>query len=331
MKKLQDNLRAGVIGVGSMGRHHVRIVSQTPGVTFVGFHEPDLERAKEYCSIYGCTAFETVDELLDHVDAVSIAAPTSLHHEIGKVCMARGVHVLVEKPLAHNLDAARQLVEAAAEGDVTLMVGHVERYNPAVQQLMEMLAQEREEIVSIDTRRLAPFDGTRCLDVDVLYDLLIHDVDLALEIAGSPVRRVSASGRSVFSQQIDVVHATLEFENKACAALCAGKCSAKKVRNITVSTPRRYLEVDTLCNSLTVHTAEEVPIPDQTICLMGNIRCEDAPVPHYEPLRAELDDFFRSVRHASRPVVDGERALRGMEILELIKRSVEEKQDLLIP
>jgi len=328
MKKLQDNLRAGVIGVGSMGRHHVRLVSQTPGVTLVGFHEPDLERAKEYCSIYGCTAFETLDELLDHVDAVSIAAPTSLHHEIGQMCISRGVHLLVEKPLAHSFDAARRLVEVAAAAHVTLMVGHVERYNPAVQQLMAMLAQEPEEIVSIDTRRLAPFDGARCLDVDVLHDLLIHDVDLALEIAGSPVRRVSASGRSVFSQQIDVVHATLEFENKACAALCAGKCSAKRVRAIAITTPRRYFEVDTLCNSLTVHTADQVAAPDRTICLMGNIRREDALVPQHEPLRAELDDFFRSIKHASRPVVDGERALRGMETLELIKRSIEEKQDL---
>lgn len=322
MKAVQKNLRVGVVGVGTMGQHHVRIISQTPDVSLAGFYDPDRLRAQEICGRHGCECFATLDELLDQSDAVTVAAPTSIHFETGEKCLNRGLHVLMEKPLAHELEAAARLVDLSHKHGLVLMVGHVERYNPVVGKLMDLLRQESEEIISIDARRLAPFDGSRCIDVDVLYDLLIHDIDLALEIAGSSILSVSAVGRPVFSQKTDVAHTRIEFQGQVTAVFSTAKCSPQKVRTITVTTPRRSLVADTLSRTLTVYTAEELPSPENDVCIMGNLRREDVAVPDEEPLRRELDDFFRAIREGSPPLVDGKRGLRALEALALVEQSI---------
>lgn len=322
MRTIRQNLAVGVIGAGSMGRHHVRIMSQMPHVRMVGFYDPDPQRAEAMCSAHGCTAFTALEELLERVDAVSIAAPTSMHAEIGRLCLASGIHVLMEKPLAHSVPEAESLVAQAAQAGLVLMVGHVERYNPAVRTLMTMLHETEEPIVSIDARRLSPFDGTRCLDVDVLHDLLIHDVDLVLEIAGAPVSRVTAVGRPVFSQQTDVAHVRMEFANHVTAVFWTGKCSPKKVRTLTVTTAKQHLEVDTLTRSLTVCTAEQLPDAGAGVCLMGNIESASVPVPDEEPLWVEIEDFLCAVSNHDKPVVDGQRALAAMRALDLVARSI---------
>jgi len=188
--------------------------------------------------------------------------------------------------------------------------------------LMELLRSDREDVISVDARRLAPFDGSRCLDVDVLYDLLIHDIDLALEVCSSPIGRVSATGRSVFSTMTDVVHARIEFENRAVAIFWAGKCSPRKVRSLTVTTRSRYLEADTLSNCLRVHTAKELPALEQGICFMGEIQETTVPLADEEPLRAELEDFFSAIRGRRPPLVDGQRALEDIKALELVAQSI---------
>jgi virulence factor len=194
--------------------------------------------------------------------------------------------------------------------------------------LIEHLNSRREDVVSIDARRLAPFDGTRCLDVDVLYDLMIHDVDLALEIANSPVVRVSASGRSVFSDRSDVAHALIEFENQVSAVFWTARCSPRRLRSITVTTPSRYIVADTITRSVTAFSAQQVPSPDKGLCSMGKISREEIGVQDDEPLRRELEDFFRSIREGTRPLVDGQRALRAMKVLELIAGSIERGSDI---
>jgi predicted dehydrogenase len=322
MRAIRPNLAVGVIGAGSMGRHHVRIMSRMPAVRMVGFFDPDPQRSQALCADHGCTAFTELEPLLDRVEAVSIAAPTSMHLEIGRLCLERGIHVLMEKPLAHNVSGGETLVAQAAQAGLVLMVGHVERYNPAVRKLMGMLHETREPIVSIDARRLSPFDGTRCLDVDVLHDLLIHDVDLVLEIAGAPVSCVSAVGRPVFSTQTDVAHTRMDFANGATAVFWTAKCSPKKVRTLTVTTSGQYLEVDTLARSLTVHTAEQLPEMTGGVCLMGSIRSEFVPIPDEEPLWVEIEDFLAAVSNGEKPVVDGKRALEAMKALELVGRSI---------
>ncbi|MGB6064464.1 MAG: Gfo/Idh/MocA family oxidoreductase [Desulfomonilaceae bacterium] len=322
MKIAEKNLRIGVVGVGTMGQHHVRIISQTPDVELAGFHDPDPVRAAEICSRHGCECFGTLDELLNQSDAVIVAAPTSTHYEIGEKCLGRGIHVLMEKPLAHEVEAAAKLVDLSRRAGVVLMVGHVERYNPAVGKLMELLRQEHEEIISIDARRLAPFDGSRCIDVDVLYDLLIHDIDLSLEIAGSSVLNVSAVGRPVFSKKTDVAHTRIEFGNGVAGIFWTGKCSPLKVRSLTVSTPRRCLVADTLACTLTVYAAEQLSPMENGLCMMGTVEKQEILVPHEEPLRREIADFLLAIREGNLPLVDGWRGLRAMQALALVEKSI---------
>jgi len=328
MNAKAENLRIGVIGVGSMGRHHIRIVSQTEGVESTGLFDPDDERAKHFCTEYGCTAHENLDNLLEATDAVIVAAPTTLHAEIGMKCLNRGIHVLMEKPLAHNVEEASKLVESAQERNIVLMVGHVERFNPAVRKFFEVFQTETEDIVSIDARRLMPFDGSRCMDVDVLSDLLIHDVDLALEIAGSNVKKVSAAGRAIFSTQIDTAHTRIEFENGAYAVFWTGKCSPKKARNITVATRSRCYEADTLTPSLTVYSADQIPENEDGICFMTDLKSERVELSNQEPLRAELEEFIDAVRGRRSPLIDGKRGLRGMQVLELVRSSILDQKEI---
>lgn len=317
-----------MIGAGHMGRHHVRLVSQSPDVILAGLYDTDPSVMRRLCGEYGGIAYESLDALLDDVDAVTIGAPTSEHVAIGEKCLRRGKHVMMEKPLADYPGGAAYLVGLARETGATLMVGHVERYNPVITKLCELLRENREEIVSVDARRLAPFDGSRCLDVDVLYDLLIHDIDLALEIVDSPVVRVSATGRPVFSSQIDVAHARLEFENGSVAVFWAGKCSARKVRSLTVTTRSRHFEANTLSQSLTVHAAAELPSLEEGLCFMGEIEVKQVDVTDDEPLRVELEDFFAAVRDKRPPLVDGARALKGLNTLDLVARSIALQSDM---
>ncbi len=322
MKAHNNKIRVGVVGVGTMGRNHVRIVAETAGVTLAGFHDPDPARSDEICRLYGCPCFDSLHQLLESVDAVTVAAPTSMHVEIGEQCLSRGIHILMEKPLAHNLEGAVSLVELARRTGMVLAVGHVERHNPAIGKLIGLLRSEPEEIIYIDARRLAPFDGSRCMDVDVLYDLLIHDVDLALEIADSPISSLSAAGRPVFSSRLDVVQARIEFENRIVVGFWVGKCSPKKVRTVTVTTPSRYLVADTLTNSLTMVRADTMPSTVEGVCLMTNIREERLSVPEEEPLRRELDDFFQAILKGTKPLVGGERALSAMKAVDMVSRSI---------
>jgi predicted dehydrogenase len=292
------------------------------GVHLVGFYDPDPERSQTICNTHECRCFAGLEQLLDETDAVTVAAPTSTHLEIGERCLKRGIHVLMEKPLAHNVEGARRLVALASETQRVLMVGHVERYNPAVGRLMELLSQESEPILSIDARRLSPFDGSRCIDVDVLHDLLIHDIDLALEIARAPVETVSAVGRPVFSHQTDVAHTRIVFAGGPTAVLWTGKCSPRKVRTMVVTTPRRYLEVDTLARTLMVCTADQIPDLAGGACFMTGIRDEAIPVPDEEPLWREMEDFVRAVKEGGKPLVHAQRALEALEVLELVSRSI---------
>lgn len=328
MKSKRNHPRIGVVGAGHMGRHHVRIVSQAPDVILAGLYDTDPSVMSRLSTQYGCRAYESLDELLDDVDAVTVGAPTSEHVTIGEKCLKRGKHVMMEKPLADYPDGAARLVELAQKVGAILMVGHVERYNPVITKLLELLREDQEEIVSLDARRLTPFDGSRCLDVDVLYDLLIHDIDLALEIVDSPVARVSASGRPVFSSQIDVAHARIEFESGSVAVFWAGKCSPKKVRTLTVTTPSCYFEADTLCQSLSVYKAAELPSLEEGLCFMGEIEVTNIDIAADEPLRLELQDFFDAVRNGHPPLVDGSRALRGLNTLDLVAQSIALQSDI---
>lgn len=323
MGKDWKDIRVGVIGVGAMGKNHVRVCADNLGRAFQGLYDPDPARSQDACKLHGCVSHENLDHLLEKCQAVVVAAPTELHWELGAKCLGRGIDVLMEKPLADNLANAEALVNLAQENNRILMVGHIERYNPAIWALMNESAKSEEPIVSMGTIRLAPFDGSRCMDMDVLYDLLIHDIDLVLEIASSPVKRVMSSGQSVFSGRIDNIQALVEFENSVSATLWAARCSPHKVREITVTSRSRLLKANTLNKTLISCEAPQIPDMDQGICSMGLGEDAMVPVMDKEPLQHELEDFLQAVHSRSQPVTNGQRALEAMKVLELISNSTE--------
>ncbi len=323
MAREQTNLAMGVIGVGTMGQHHARVLSEMPRVNFIGVYDVDIGRAAQVCQRFGGRVFPKLPALLDQVEAVTIAAPTTLHAELAVTCLERGCHVLVEKPLAHNVKFAQELVKVAQDAGKTLMVGHIERYNPAIQALVNNLGQLSEPVLAIDAQRLSPFDGSRCLDVDVLHDLLVHDLDLALEIGGSEIISVSAVGRSVFSDKLDISNVQILFARKTWANLTTAKCSPKKMRCVTVYTPSRVLQADTLARSLIVHRANELPVMGSESCLMADIAREEIAVPKDEPLRLELEDFVSAICDERSPLVDGARGLRVLNVLQRISEVIQ--------
>jgi predicted dehydrogenase len=288
------------------------------GLDLVGVSDVNVGRCRDIAHRYGCQAFINASELMSVVDAVVVAAPTTSHYDIAKKCMLAGVHVLVEKPLAHDLSAAKKLVDLAKEMQVVLMVGHIERYNPVIMKMIEMLQSENEPIVSFHANRLAPFDGSRCMDVDVTLDLLIHDIDLFLNIVDSEVIDIAAFGRKVYSQGVDVVHVSMKVANNVIASFWTSRCSPQKLRSIMVSTPHCFYEANTLEQRLRVSRTAVLPDVPGGCPAMGPVCSQAVKVASKEPLRNELADFVHAIVHHTSPIVNGERALRSLSILDRV-------------
>ncbi|MEE8442265.1 MAG: Gfo/Idh/MocA family oxidoreductase, partial [Dehalococcoidia bacterium] len=187
----ENTISVGVIGVGAMGQHHARILASLPGVRLIGVADPDLDRAQSVASQYGVPASRDYREMLDQAQAFTIAAPTSLHHAIGMECIRHNAHILVEKPLAGTVPQATELTAAAAAAGTVLQVGHVERFNPTFSELAKVLANQR--ILALEARRLSPF-VERAADVSAVFDLMVHDLDLLLDLVKSPVTSIQAVG-----------------------------------------------------------------------------------------------------------------------------------------
>jgi predicted dehydrogenase len=317
-----QKIRIGVIGVGSMGRNHARVLSQNEDCDFIGIYDVDEARAAQICEAYGCQGFGDLDSILNSIDAVVVAAPTFLHGDLGTQCLTRGIHTLMEKPLAASVVEAESLVKLAETKGVILMVGHIERYNPAISLMISNIKKNKEPVISFEARRLNPFDGTRCLDVDVLYDLLIHDVDLALEIADSEILNIISFGKEVYSNLVDDAHTLLRFKNGITAVFWTSKCSPRKIREIAVTTRTRFYLADSITRTLTIHTSRDVTPLSGGVCQMGDIEVEEILQAQKEPLRAEIEDFLRSIKTNGSPTANGRRALNSLVVLEQISKNL---------
>jgi predicted dehydrogenase len=213
-RNMPQPIRIGVIGVGNMGQHHTRVLSFLKDVELVGVADINVERGLDTASKYRVRFFEDYRDLFPYVDAVCIAVPTKLHHAVGMTCLQAGIHVLIEKPIAASIAEAESLVNAAAEYRCILQVGHIERFNPAFQELSKVL--KTEELLALEAHRLSPYSN-RANDVSVVLDLMIHDIDLLLELAATPVVRLTASGsRASDSGYLDYVTASLGFAERYC-------------------------------------------------------------------------------------------------------------------
>lgn len=324
-----DPIRVGVIGVGNMGQHHTRVLSLLKDVELVGVSDVDVERGLDTASKYRVRFFEDFRDMLSHVDAICIAVPTRLHHSVGMTCLQAGIHVLIEKPIAASITEAESLVNAAAEYQCILQVGHIERFNPAFQELIKVL--KTEELLAIEAHRMSPYSN-RANDVSVVLDLMIHDIDLLLELAGSPVERLTASGsRSADSGYLDYVTATLGFANGIVATLTASKVAHRKIRHIATHCRHSLTEADFLNNEILIHrhTTANCSADYGQVLYRQDGLIEKVYTSNIEPLHAELEHFVNCVRGGEQPSVGGEQALKALRLASLIEKTATDEQQIL--
>ena len=302
-------MRLAVVGVGHLGRHHARIISALPDVELVSVVDVNASRAREIAAQYQTTASTDWRELLGAVDGVTIAAPTEVHAQIADAFLDRHVHVLVEKPMTATTAEADRLLARARERGVTLAVGHTERFNPAIAHVKPLIHAPR----FIEVHRLGTFPE-RSLDIDVVFDLMIHDLDLVLDIVGDEVTSVEAVGVPVLTGRIDIANVRLRFANGCIANLTASRISRERVRKIRFFQRDAYVSVDYAAQEVEMYRL--VPRPEQMPAIEGG----KVAVPREEPLKLELEDFVQAIRARRSPRVSGE---QGRAALALAERVVE--------
>ncbi|BAY18805.1 oxidoreductase [Nostoc sp. HK-01] len=318
-------IRVGVIGVGNMGQHHARVLSSMKDVELIGVADINVERGLETASKYKGRFFEDYCDLLPHVEAVCIAVPTRLHYAVGINCLLAGIHVLIEKPIAASISEAESLVNAAAESGCILQVGHIERFNPAFRELSKVL--KTEELLALEAHRMSPYSD-RANDVSVVLDLMIHDIDLMLELAASPVVKLTASGtRALDSGYLDYVTATLGFANGIVATLTASKVTHKKIRRIVAHCKNSFTEADFLKNEILVHRQTTTNLTDnRQLLYRQDGLIEKVYTTNIQPLSAELEHFVNCVHGGNQPSVGGEQALKALRLASLIEQMALEER-----
>lgn len=312
-------LRFGVVGTGSLGFHHARILRNVEGVEMVGFHDSRPERRREVESELGIRAHDTLESLLDVADALVVAVPTTAHEEVSMAALARGIHLLIEKPMAPSVESADRILAAAGESGAIIQIGHVERFNQAIRAAEPYL----DRPLFIESHRMAPFTP-RGTDVAVVLDLMIHDVDLVQGLVGQPIADVAATGLPVLTPNIDIANARVAFENGAVANLTASRVSLDRMRKLRIFQPSGYLSLDLaggtgeflrLKHELPALSSDAEGFPElpeggleglvERIPLQGD---------GGEPLRKELESFRDAVLGLHPPVVSGEQGRAALAV-----------------
>jgi len=312
-------IRVGVIGVGRQGERHSRVYSNLAGVQFVGVSDLSADRGRAVADRYGVEYCRDYADLLERVDAVSVATPTTTHLEVVAECLRRQVHVLVEKPLAGDLEQAHQIVHLARQASVVLQVGHIERFNPAFLELQSVLADL--PVIALNAQRLSPFD-TSNTDTDVVLDLMIHDIDLVLALFGGGIEAIQACARSARTALPDYVVATLTVARGPMATLTASRVTEHKVRLLEITALDAYVEVDLLGKTISIYRRT---LPEYLANHQRPLRyrqenvVERIYIPTAEPLLLQLQDFIRCVREGNQPKVTAEDGLRALELAARIR------------
>jgi predicted dehydrogenase len=306
-------VRTAVIGVGYLGRFHAQKYRELPGSELVGVVDNVAEAARKVGAELGVPSFSDYRELLGKVDAVSIVVPTPLHFAVAEACLAQGIHVLVEKPITETIAQAQTLIDLAKRNHCVLQVGHLERFNPAVQAAAKMMGTPR----FIESHRLAPFKQ-RGTDVSVVLDLMIHDIDLIQELVGRPIASIDAVGAQVFSQDIDIANARIRFEGGCVVNTTASRVSLKQERKLRIFQDDAYLSVDLQQKILTVVRKKE-PGPVES---PAQVAIDEQSFEQGDALRSEIEAFLDAVRTGSQPVVTGEDGLRALATAIKITESV---------
>ena len=309
-----DMIKVAVIGVGYLGRQHVRVYSELENVELVGVVDRNPAIAQSVAREYKTRAFSDLRELPKTVSAVSLAAPTVEHSRIGCELLGNGVDVLVEKPIAASVGQAEELIQAALRHQRILQVGHLERFNPAVVEARKMLTNP----LFFEVHRLGVFTS-RSLDIDVVLDLMIHDLDIVLSFVPSRVKAVRSVGLPILSTKVDIANARIEFENGCVANLTASRVSTEKVRKLRFFQPSEYVSIDYSRQDVVVVRVGSADGGHTPFILPRKIE-----LPKVEPLRAEIKSFLQSVQTRCRPVVTGEESKRALELAQLVVEGIRE-------
>lgn len=314
--KIDNKIRVGVVGVGYLGSHHARIYSAMNDVELVGVADENKDRADEIAGRYNTTAFYDYRDLLNRVQAVSIATPTTLHYPVTLDFIRHGIDVLIEKPITASIDEADSLINEAEGKGVHIEVGHIERFNKAFIAMNKYVNNPR----FIESHRMGPYVG-RGIDVDVILDLMIHDIDIILSVVKSDINDIRATGVPVLTNNIDIANARIEFDNGCIANVTASRVSKDKMRKIRIFQPDMYLSLDYGQQSMAIYRKI---IKDGSPAITG----EEIRLEREEPLFAELTSFIAAIRNKSKPVVsgiDGRKALSAaLKILEDARKRLQD-------
>lgn len=310
---MSRRVKVGVVGVGSLGQHHARIYSQLEGAELVGLYDVSPDRAQEIAAKHGTRAFASLEELAASVEAASLVVPTDKHHETGSILLERGIHLLIEKPIAASTTEAEQLVALAQKKGAILQIGHIERFNP----VMSFLEKACDRPRFIEAHRLAPYPPPReglhprGTEVSVVLDLMIHDIEIILHLVRSPVKEIRAVGVPVLSPSEDIANVRLLFENGCVANVTASRISPDRMRKIRVFLGDAYLSLDYQNQSGEIHRKTA-----------RGITREDVPIDKAEPLASELAAFVDCVARRGAPVVSGEHAAEALKLAVRITQQI---------
>jgi predicted dehydrogenase len=335
-KHSENRIKAAVVGVGHLGRHHARIYAELPGVQLVAVADTNQKRAEGIAQACHCKPCGDYRELIGRVDAVSVAAPTELHHEIAKEFLEAGVAVLVEKPMTKTLEEGERLVAIARAKGVTLQVGHVERFNPAVMAVQRFIKPPR----FIESHRLSPYTF-RSRDIGVVMDLMIHDIDIILHLAQSELVNVEALGFGIISKTEDIANARLTFANGCVANVTASRISNKAMRKMRLFSDDSYVSLDYGTREAFIYRPTEKILSGEfdveeflrsvdltkvaelkDLVFKDLVHIEKLQMDEHEPLKAEIESFINAVKTGSEPVVTGEHGLRAMKAAMMITEKI---------
>ena len=317
---MTKNIKVAVIGAGMMGKNHMKTYKSLNGVELVGVYDIFPEAAKAAAETFGIRAFSSMEEVAENVNAVSVVTTSVTHADVGEFFLNKGIHCMMEKPLACTEEECQRLISAADKTNVVLLVGHIERFNPAVEQMGKLLS-DTSKIRSLTAQRMSAASG-RITDVDVSMDLMIHDVEVIQSLVKSPVVNIQAASVKTKESPMgkDYITALLEFENGATANITASRITQARVRTLTVTTDTNYIDMDFINQSINVHSQGRMPyvnpenIPEwMNYGLKGSV--EQLFIPTNQPLSAELNHFLSCVRGEATPRITGQNALDALRVI----------------
>ncbi|MBE7411907.1 MAG: Gfo/Idh/MocA family oxidoreductase [Leptospiraceae bacterium] len=320
---MSKKVRVGVIGVGHMGQYHVNVAKQLVDAELVGVYDKDPERSKMISEKYSTSNYSTPDEIIEKSDAVVIAAPTFLHYEISKKALTAKKHVLVEKPVAETVEEAKELVDLSKKNNLIFQVGHVERYNGAILELGKIVNSP----IFIESRRLAPYNS-RIKDVGVVLDMMIHDIDIVLNLVKSKVIQLYASGSKIVSDHEDIASVIIKFENGCVANINASRCTQAKIRTLNITQKENYVRLNFTDQEIELHRQATSNI----LLGVGEIKYKQESIVEKifvhkdNPLKQEHEHFINCINGKATPNVEGETDIKTLEIAHRILSEISSKK-----